>query len=138
VPGPTLLSPPNGTSFVGYNAVVDLSWSEVPGLLDNEFYVVSIPFNLDGDVAEFWRKVTILRVPSHFSSSGVGFADRHYEWYVQVKRCTGNCFQVFDDSVVKTGVAVGARSAAGLFYWSSDISTLPTPTPTKKPLDSNP
>jgi tRNA A-37 threonylcarbamoyl transferase component Bud32 len=134
LPGPALLAPPNGTSFVGYGAQVDLVWSAVSELGDDEFYVVSIPYNEKGDVAEFWRKDTSLRVPSHFSSSNVGFSDRHYNWSVQVKRCTGNCFQVLDDNAKKTGVAVGAPSAEGLFYWSSDISTVPTPTPTKKPI----
>jgi hypothetical protein len=132
-PAPTLLAPPNGASFLGYNDRVDLVWSAVPGLRDDEFYVVSIPYNDAGMVAEFWRKTTTMRVPSHFSTVKVGFSDRHYNWYVQVKRCTGNCFQALDDNAKKTGVAVGARSAEGLFYWHADVSSVPA-TPTKVPL----
>jgi tRNA A-37 threonylcarbamoyl transferase component Bud32 len=94
---PTLLAPPHGASFVGYSTRVDLEWSEVPNLGDDEFYVVSIPYNEAGDVAEFWRKETTMRVPSHFSSAGVGFADRHYNWYVRVKcaQCRGTLLLAF-------------------------------------------
>jgi hypothetical protein len=106
----------------------------VPGLRDDEFYVITIPYN-QAEAAEFWRKETSMRVPSHFSSRDVGFPDRHYNWYVQVKRCTGNCFLALDDNAKKTGVAVGARSAEGLFYWSSDIRIPPTPTATKEPIE---
>jgi tRNA A-37 threonylcarbamoyl transferase component Bud32 len=129
---PILLAPPYGTPFQGYNTVVELVWSEVPGLDDDEYYVVSIPFNPAGEVAQFWRKETIFRVPPHFSRDdldGVGFDDRHYNWTVQVRRCTKNCDKALDDNVKKTGVAVGKRSAKGLFYWYPSGSPRPTKTP---------
>jgi hypothetical protein len=130
-PAPALLAPDQGERFVGYSAQVILMWSEVPGLREGEYYVVSIPYNEAGEVAEFWRDTTSMRVPSHFSGADVGFPDRHYNWYVQVKRCTSNCLRVLDDNVRKTGEAVGPRSEEGLFFWGSDI--IPGPTPTKTP-----
>jgi hypothetical protein len=126
---PVLLAPPYGTPFQGYNAIVELRWTEVPGLGEDEYYVISIPYNPAGEVAEFWRKETIFRVPPNYSRSDVGFEDRHYNWTVQVKRCIENCDKVLDDNVKKEGVAVGQRSAPGLFYWYPDGSPRPTKTP---------
>jgi hypothetical protein len=125
---PMLLEPTFGASFVGYNAEVNLVWEADPSLQEDEFYVVRIPYNEAGEVAEFWRKETQMRVPAHFSSASVGFPDRHYNWTVQVVRCTSNCLQVFDDNVRKQGVPVGPRSAEGRFYWHTDISSVGTPT----------
>jgi hypothetical protein len=128
---PALLAPPDGASFNGYNATVDLVWSAIPGLGEDEFYVVRIPYSPAGEVAEFWRKETTMRVPGHFSSGSVGFPDRHYNWTVQVMRCTMNCFLFRDDSVPKAGEAVGTESLPGLFFWSPDVGIEPPPTPTK-------
>jgi hypothetical protein len=128
---PSLLAPPDGTSFDGFSAEVDLVWSAIPGLRDDEFYVVRIPYS-PSEVAEFWRKETTMRVPGHFSSGSVGFPDRHYDWSVQVMRCTENCFLFRDDSVKKEGEPVGTESRQGLFFWSPDIGFEPSPTPTKE------
>ena len=99
---------------------------------DDEFYVVRIPYNRAGKVAEFWRQETRVRVPSYFSSGGVGFPDRHYNWTVQVMQCQKNCYKYLDDGVIKEGVAVGSESREGLFYWHPDVG-IPTPTNTPKP-----
>ena len=128
-----LLLPPYGSSFRGYNAVVELGWSEVPDLGEDEYYVVSIPYNPAGEVATFWRKATRFQVPPNYSTDDVGFEDRHYNWYVQVYRCTENCAYALDDNVRKTGVAVGPRSLEGLFYWYSDTSPRPTKSLTRTP-----
>ncbi len=129
---PTLLAPPDGASFVGYSARVELEWATVAGMRDDEFYVVHIPYNRAGEVAEFWRQETRVRVPSYFSSGGVGFPDRHYNWTVQVMQCFKNCYKFLDDGVIKEGVAVGSESREGLFYWHPDVG-IPTPTNTPKP-----
>jgi hypothetical protein len=100
----------------------------VPGLRADEYYVISIPYSLT-EVARFWRKESIFRVPPNFSRDDVGFDDRHYYWTVQVMRCTQNCDQVLDDNVRKEGVEVGGRSAQGLFYWWPDGKPRPTKTP---------
>jgi tRNA A-37 threonylcarbamoyl transferase component Bud32 len=131
LPAPTLLAPPDGASFVGYNARVFLEWATVAGMQSDELYVVRIPYNEAGEVAEFWRQETRLRVPSYFSSGEVGFPDRHYNWTVQVMQCQENCFQFQDDSVIKIGVAVGSESREGIFYWHPDVG-VPTPTNTPK------
>jgi hypothetical protein len=123
------LAPPPGTIFKGYNAEVILAWSEVPNLRADEYYVVRIPYNLAGEVAEFWRKEPRFSVPPNFSTAQVGFEDRRYTWSVQVKRCTENCARVLDDNVKKEGVAVGPRSTEGLFYWYPDNVPSPTKTP---------
>ena len=120
---------------MGYNAKVILEWATVAGMQDDEFYVVRIPYNEAGEVAEFWRQETRLRVPSYFSSGEVGFPDRHYNWTVQVMQCQVNCFKYQGDAVKKEGIAVGAKSREGLFYWHSDVG-IPTPTNTPKPLPS--
>jgi len=113
---------------------VILRWSAVRGIEAGEYYVVSVPYDDAGGVAEFWRGETTVRLPSHLSSSQVGFPDRHYRWSVQVRRCTQNCLRVLDDDARKPGVAVGGPSAEGLFYWQADIVTLPaTPTHTPTP-----
>jgi hypothetical protein len=128
LPAPTLLSPPDGTSFIGWNASVVLRWSAVEGLQAGEYYVVRIPYDGAGSVAEFWREETYLSVPAHFSLSEVGFEDRHYDWTVQVMRCMRNCVRLLEDDAKKQGVAVGGESAAGLFYWQPDIvQQSPTP-----------
>jgi serine/threonine protein kinase len=136
MPAPELLAPPDGASYVGWNAEVYLRWSEVQGMLPDEYYVVRIPYDDAGGVAEFWRQETVLRVPSVFSSRGVGFPDRHYAWTVQLMRCTGNCARVLEDDARKQGVAVGSESAARVFYWQPDIGGSPVqmPTLTRPPL----
>jgi hypothetical protein len=132
VPAPQLLAPPDGTSFTGWNAEVTLQWAELEGIRPDEYYVVRIPYDAAGGVAEFWRKETTFRVPSNFSSSDIGFPDRHYDWTVQVMRCTKSCDLVQDDNVKKQGVAVGEQSRAGRFYWVSDLgSSRPVPTNTR-------
>jgi hypothetical protein len=128
---PRLLAPLNGTPFAGWNAEVILQWSSVGALRANEYYVIRIPYDSAGNVAQFWRKETSFQVPSNFSGSKVGFLDRHYTWSVQVMRCTENCSQALDDNVKTQGVAAGNESVEGLFYWYPDIGgdTRP-PTPT--------
>ena len=134
LPAPTLLGPADGASFVGWNARVILSWAEVAGMLPDEYYVVRIPYDDRGGVAEFWRQETSLEVPPTFSSRQVGFPDRRYAWTVQAVRCTRNCARALDDNARKEGVAVGAESAARVFYWQPDIGGSPadTPIPTRK------
>ncbi len=128
-----LLAPPLGTTFMGWNAEVILRWSAVEGVQEDDYYVVRIPYDVAGNVAEFWRKETSLRVPAIFSSSAVGFPARNYNWTVQVMRCTENCDRVFEDNVKKQGVAVGQKSATGLFYWQPDVGGVsPTATPTRQ------
>jgi hypothetical protein len=129
-----LLAPTEGQTFVGWNADVILRWAEVPGMEVGEYYVVRVPYDEMGGVAEFWRQETLLRLPSNFSLPEVGFRDRHYLWTVQVRRCTSNCYKVWDDQARKMGTAVGSESAPGLFYWQPDITggaPVATPTPTK-------
>jgi hypothetical protein len=128
LPAPTLLAPADGERFVGWHAKVILRWSPVAGQDPDEYYVVRIPFNERGDVAEFWRQETSLRAPSNFSLPDVGPADRGYTWTVQVQRCVENCERVLDDAAQKRGTAVGDVSAPGLFYWDTDIQ-INTPTP---------
>jgi hypothetical protein len=127
LPAPELLAPPFGAHFVGWNAEVYLRWSAVEGMREGEYYVVRIPYNEAGDTAEFWRRETSLQVPSNFSLREVGFPDRHYNWTVQVMRCTRNCAQVLDDAAVKQGDTVGSRSVIGLFYWQHDLGRPPRP-----------
>jgi len=104
----------------------------VDGVQADEYYVVSVPYDVAGGTATFWRQETWFRVPSNFSGKNVGFADRHYNWWVQVKRCTQNCDQVLNDAVHKEGIAVGTASRQGLFYWYSDVGGVePTPTVTR-------
>ncbi|MBN1815051.1 MAG: hypothetical protein JXA14_24670, partial [Anaerolineae bacterium] len=132
-PAPRLESPPNGAEFSGWNAEVILSWSGVGSLAADEYYVVRIPYDAAGNVAEFWRKETSFKVPPHFSGREVGFPDRHYNWTVQAMRCIENCSSVTDDNVAKTGEATGDRSAEGLFYWYPDIGGgAPVATPTRE------
>ena len=100
-----------------------LQWSSVYGLSPSEYYVVRIPYDAAGGVAEFWRRETSFQVPANFSLPEVGFADRHYSWTVHVKRCTANCDQVLNDQVRKEGVAVGSPSVEGLFYWHPDVGS---------------
>jgi hypothetical protein len=132
---PTLLAPADNANFVGWNAKVTLQWSAVPGLQDGEYYVVRVPYDSVGGVAEFWRQETSLQLPPNLSRREVGFPDRHYDWTVQVMRCVSNCYKVWDDQAVKRGEPVGDKSAPGRFYWQSDISGSvplgPTPTPTR-------
>ena len=99
-----------------------LQWSDVGWMAQDEYYVIRIPYNDAGGVAEFWRKEKEFQVPSNYSQNDVGFADRHYNWSVQVLRCTANCDKISDDNVKKQGVAVGSRSEERTFYWHSDIS----------------
>jgi hypothetical protein len=111
---------------------VILRWSPVEGLEAGEYYVVSVPYDDAGSVAEFWRWETSVKLPSHLSRPDVGFADRHYLWSVQVRRCTENCLRVLEDDATKRGEAVGSPSEQGLFYWQPDIDAQP-PTPTPSP-----
>jgi hypothetical protein len=136
LPAPSLLAPADGSAFVGWNAKVILNWSDVEGMQADEYYVVRIPYNDQGGVAEFWRQETLLEVPPAFSSREVGFLDRRYAWTVQVMRCAKNCARVLDDNAKKEGVAVGAKSAEGVFYWQPDIGGSPgdTTQPTRQPL----
>jgi serine/threonine protein kinase len=128
-PAPTLLAPPNGASFAGWNADVTLQWQGVANLGGDEYYVVRIPYDSAGGVAEFWRKDTSFRVPPNFSLANVGFPDRHYNWTVQVMRCTANCDKVLDDNVRKQGSVAGGVSAPGTFYWHPDIGGDQKPPP---------
>jgi hypothetical protein len=99
---------------------------------------VRIPYDGAGSVAEFWREETYLSVPAHFSLSEVGFEDRHYDWTVQVMRCTRNCVRLLEDDAKKQGVAVGGESAVGLFYWQPDIVQQPEDGPGLPPLPTPP
>jgi hypothetical protein len=126
---PVLLAPLDGTPFVGWEAKVDLRWSEVAGLREDEYYVIRIPFDDAGGVAEFWRKGTTLRLPPQFSLASVGFEDRSYRWTVQTMRCVSNCDKIMVDEVRKQGSAVGQTSVEGLFYWHPDLGGLRTPKP---------
>jgi hypothetical protein len=95
--------------------------------------VVSIPYDEAGGVAEFWRRETSLQLPPHLSRRDVGFTDYHYQWQVEIRRCTENCERVLDDDAHKQGVAVGRPSAKGLFYWEPDIGKPSPPTATPTP-----
>ncbi len=132
---PALLAPTPGTTFVGWNAEVVLAWSGVGLLQQDEYYVVRIPYDRAGNVAEFWRRDTTFRVPSHFSTSEVGFLDRHYSWSVQVMECTESCDRVLDDGVRKRGEERSLPSEEWVFYWHPDITGDSTPvaepTPTR-------
>jgi hypothetical protein len=134
LPAPVPLAPSDGTSFVGWGAKVTLRWESVEGLQLGEYYVVRIPYDHVGGVAEFWRQETFLQLPSNFSLSNVGFADRHYDWTVQVMLCHENCYKVWDDQAIKKGEPVGDKSQPRRFYWHPDISGArpeDTPTPTR-------
>jgi hypothetical protein len=99
-------------------------------LATDEYYLVRIPYDSAGGVAEFWRKATSFQVPSNYSGNDVGFPDRHYYWSVQVMRCTGTCDKVLDDQTRKQGVPAGDKSREGSFYWSIGvIRPQPTFTP---------
>jgi hypothetical protein len=131
---PQLLTPAEGTVFVGWNAEVILRWTPVAGIEAGEYYVVSLPYDDAGGVAEFWRRETQIQLPPHFSAAEVGFPDRDYRWSVQVRRCAENCERLLDDDARKQGVAVSSPSAEGLFYWQPDIVKPPkTPSPTPTP-----
>jgi hypothetical protein len=132
LPAPKLIFPLNGTSFTGWNDRPTLTWTSITGLAADEHYVVRIPYNEAGSVAEFWRRETSLRLPSNLSLSSVGFPDRRYEWTVQVVRCTENCDKALDDQAHKQGVATSEESATQTFYWHPDVGGLP-PTSTPKP-----
>ena len=130
-----LLAPEDGAEFGGWNADVILRWSSVGELAQDVYYVIRIPYDDVGGVAEFWRKETFFQVPRHFSSKDVGFPDRHYRWSVQVMRCAENCDKVLDDNVRKQGEALGLQSTEWTFYWHPDISggkptLFPIPAPT--------
>ena len=133
LPAPTLLFPDDGAQYTGWDARVVLRWWAVPDIEPDEYYVVRIPYDTEGGVAEFWRQDTWLQVPSNYSLAAVGFPDRHYAWTVQVRRCVLRCAQVMDDGVRKGGLAVGEESAARVFYWHPDIGGAPTVRPTKRP-----
>lgn len=126
---PVLLAPADETPFVGWEAKVDLRWSEVEGLREGEYYVIRIPFDNAGGVAEFWRKGTTLRLPPNFSLAEVGFEDRSYRWTVQTMLCQANCDRIVADEVEKRGSAVGDESREGLFYWYPDLGGRPTKPP---------
>ncbi len=130
---PALLAPITGTTFVGWDADVVLVWSSVGPLPQDEYYVVRIPYNQAGDVAEFWRRDTTLQLPSHFSASEVGFPDRHYSWSVQVMQCVESCDRVLDDGVRKQGEEQSLPSEERVFYWHLYIAGGPTPTAEPKP-----
>jgi serine/threonine-protein kinase len=127
---PALLSPLEGEEFVGWNAQVLLQWSNVGQLYAAEYYVVRIPYDEGGGVAEFWRKETSMQVPPHLSRADVGFADRHYNWTVQVLHCTQECEKAADDNARKQGYVVGNPSVTGTFYWHPDTGSRPKSTPT--------
>lgn len=133
LPAPTLLQPPDGASFTGWNERVVLTWSVAGDLGSDQYYVVRIPYNEAGDVAEFWRTETTLRLPSNLSLSSIGFSDRHYDWSVQVMRCTANCILALDDRARKEGRAMSSASSPRRFYWHPDIGGAPRPTATKRP-----
>jgi hypothetical protein len=105
-----------------------LRWQGARSLGPDEYYVIRIPYDSAGGVAEFWRRDTSFEVPPNFSSADVGFADRHYNWSVQVMRCTENCDRALDDNQRKQGIQVGSKSAEGLFYWHPDIGSEKPPT----------
>jgi serine/threonine protein kinase len=122
---PRLIAPASGSSYAGWNAQVVLQWSSVAGIGPNEYYVVHIPYDDLGGVAEYWRKDTSFQLPSHFSLAAVGFPDRHYNWSVQIMRCASECSKV--DSIDPDpwrlgvrGVAVGSKSEDWTFYWHPD------------------
>ena len=118
---PQLIAPEQGAHFTGWGAKVVLQWSDVGRLHISEYYVVRIPYDALGGVAEFWRKETSFRAPSHYSEAIYGFQNRHYEWTVQVMRCTERCDKVLYDHIRKEGYAVGSVSETGVFYWNPDI-----------------
>jgi hypothetical protein len=118
---PRIVGPANDAKYQGYNARVLLEWSEVRGLGPNDYYVVRVPYDDYGGIAEFWTKELCYRLPGHLSESTVGFRDRRYTWTVQVMRCTGNCDEVYNPNVTKQGSALGAASREGTFTWEPDF-----------------
>ena len=119
-----------------------LQWSGVQRMAQDEYYVIRIPYENAGGVAELWRSETSFGVPQNYSLKEVGFPDRHYNRSVQVMRCTEHCDKIVDDSVRKGGVAVGNKSEERIFFWHPDVGggqssdgTPAAPTPTSPPAE---
>ena len=118
---PRILAPPDDAKYKGYNDKVILEWSEVGTLGPNDYYVVRVPYDRYGGVAEFWTKELWHELPGHLSESKVGFTDRRYAWTVQVMQCTENCDEVYNPNIPKQGVALGPMSREGTFVWEPDF-----------------
>jgi hypothetical protein len=112
-----VLEPENGAAFEGQAADVILRWSDVGPLGADDYYVVRVPHDAEGGVAEFWLKETSLVLPDYLYQADYAFPDRGYRWTVHVMRCTKNCDPAADDDTLREGIPLGDESAEGMFYW---------------------
>lgn len=86
-PSPALLSPPDGASFQGANAVIFVNWTSVGLLAQDEWYVLRVQ-RIGGDrrlIETVWLKSTNWRLPASWYHGG-----GYFEWYVTVARRSGN------------------------------------------------
>ena len=114
-----LLGPADGAQFQGNDATITLQWTPVEGLGPDNYYVVHITHRLGVDTQ--WTKETTLQPPAYLYD--LGKDDRRYEWYVVVKRLTGQ-----RPDGVKEGPEIGEPGETRTFIWhrSEPVPVVPT------------
>lgn len=112
-PAPMLLSPPEGTLFVGPDMVVLLNWASVGILDDDEWYVVRL--RRQGRVAEqlpaVWTKATSWRLPRELYEADLSEPQLFF-WQVSIMRLTGET-----EDGKKTGERHSPSSESRTFSW---------------------
>lgn len=123
---PPLLSPPDGTVFIGTDETIVLQWASVSVLRSDEWYALTI-FQPPGGVVSdtTYMRATAWRVPPELLPATDADV-REFHWQVQVVRETRD-----RDGELVYEVA-GSPSEVRTFTWL-EITPTPTPSPTPIP-----
>lgn len=110
---PRLIGPENQVEFRGGDAWIQLSWSSVGALVEDQWYAVSLRFMADGVVhySGTWTKETNWIVPSALYTKA-GQSERAFQWDVTVMKQTGT-----KEDGGREGVALSPPSETRIFFW---------------------
>ncbi|MGC8786864.1 MAG: zinc ribbon domain-containing protein [Anaerolineae bacterium] len=110
---PRLIGPENQAEFHGGDAQIQLTWTPVGALAEDQWYALSLRFTADGIVhySGTWTKETNWLVPRELYTKA-GQSERAFQWDVTVMRQTG----IKADGGLE-GVALSPPSETRIFFW---------------------
>ena len=112
-PVPKLLAPPDKEYFSGAETRIELRWTSVGLLADDEWYGLSIRYRHNGQPVDSgdWLKGTSWVIPDYFAGQA-DEPERRYEWSVVVVKEVGK-----NADGGRRGVEISPRSEARSFVW---------------------
>jgi LysM repeat protein len=112
-PAPSLLGPPDGTTFEGEDAAILLNWASVGILDEDEWYVLRM--RRSGLVTQqlplVWTKTTSWRLPVDYYIAGLAEPQRFF-WQVTIMQFTGET-----EDETWEGTEISPSSGTRTLYW---------------------